>query len=122
MRAALQSGLASIVPSPSSGSSIMQFLSGDPPARPVRYDVRAVSGPGLLNALLAPFSRRGLDLDLLRARRYGDVTVAEITVTEMPSVLLAGCEADLRRVIGVLQVSTMLHRAAIPPSGPGITR
>ena len=95
----------------------MQFLSGDPPARSVRYDVRAVSGPGLLNALLAPFSRRGLDLDLLRARRYGDTTITEITVNEMPSAFLAGCEADLRRVIGVLHVSTILRGVTPPPSG-----
>ena len=78
-----------------------------PTARAVRCDVTAVSSPGLVSVVLAPFARRGLMLDIVRARRDGELTLIEITVNEMPSALLPGCEAALRQVIGVLQVEVV---------------
>ena len=85
----------------------MCSLPGGTTARAVRYDVKAMSSPGLISVVLAPFARRGLMLDVLQARRDGELTLIEITVNEMPYELLPGCEAALRQVIGIVQVEVV---------------
>ena len=85
----------------------MRSLSADPTTRAVRYDVTASSSPGLLSGVLAPFARRSLIPDAVRASREGETTFVEITLNEMPVELLGGCEASLRQLIGVLQVEVM---------------
>lgn len=80
----------------------------DPPTRSVRYDVRAVPDPGLLSVLLAPFARRGLIPDWMRAELVGRTMQVEIIMSEVPARLLVGCEADLRRAMGVLHVDVTL--------------
>ncbi len=86
----------------------MRSPSGDaPPTRAVRYDVTALSGPGLLGAVLAPFARRSLVPDSVRASRGGETMVVEIVLNEMPAELLAGCEANLRQLIDVVHVGVV---------------
>ena len=88
----------------------MCSLPGCATARAVRYDVTAISSPGLISVVVAPFARRGLILDVVQARREGELTLIEITVNEMPPELLPGCEAALRQMIGIVQVEV------VPPS------
>ncbi len=82
--------------------------SGDgPPTCSVRYDVTAWSSSGLLSTVLAPFARRSLIPDSVRASRNGDTTVVEIVLDEMPVGLRAGCEANLRQLVDVVHVGVM---------------
>lgn len=83
----------------------MRSLSETPAARAVRYDVTALSSPGLVSLILSPFARRSLIPDIVQATRHGDTTIVEVTLNEMPTELLAGCEASLRQLIDVLQVA-----------------
>ncbi len=86
----------------------MRSPSGDnPPTCSVRYDVTALSSPGLLSTVLAPFARRSLIPDLVRASREGETTVVEIVLQEMPAQLRAGCEANLRQLVDVVRVGVM---------------
>ena len=94
----------------------MRSPSGDdPPICSVRYDVRALSSPGLLSTVLAPFARRSLIPNTIRAIRDGDTTVVEIVLEEMPAGLRSGCEASLRQLVDVVHVGVM----SVPPRQPG---
>ncbi len=86
----------------------MHSPSGDgPPTCAIRYDVTALSSPGLLGAVLAPFARRSLVPDSVRASRGSETMVVEIFLNEMPTELLAGCEANLRQLVDVVHVGVM---------------
>ncbi len=86
----------------------MRFPSGDgPPTCVIRYDVTALSSPGLLSAVLAPFARRSLIPDSVRARRDGESTVVEIVLDGMSDEQRAGCEANLRQLVDVLHVGVV---------------
>ena len=100
----------------------MRSLSGDPPTFAIRYDVTAFSSPGLLSTVLAPFARRGLVPDSLRADHDGEITVVEVVLNEMPAALLIGCTANLRQLIGVLQVKVMpiFRREQDPPPSSSV--
>ena len=92
----------------------MRSPSGDdPPTCSVRYDVRALSSPGLLSTVLAPFARRSLIPNTIRAIRDGDTTVVEIVLEEMPAGLRSGCEASLRQLVDVVHVGVM----SVPQGG-----
>ena len=93
----------------------MRSPSGDgPPTCAIRYDVTALSAPGLLSKILAPFARRSLTPDSVRTRRDGETTVVEIVLNEMPAELRAGCEANLRQMVDVVHVGIM----AVSRCGP----
>ncbi len=96
----------------------MRSPSGDAlPTRAIRYDVTALSSPGLLSTVLGPFARRSLIPDSVKACRDGETTVVEIVLNEMPAELLVGCEANLRQLVDVLHVGV----ASVPRCGQAAT-
>ena len=86
-------------------------LPSDPPYRPVRFELLADAGPGLLPRLLAPFARRDLVPDDLRSRRAGDALRVEIGMAAMPSAMLHLVEGNLRQVVGVRRLAVVLESA-----------
>jgi hypothetical protein len=86
----------------------MQKLPTDPAYRPVRFEMMAEAEPGLLPRLLAPFARRDLIPDRVRARREGPGLVVEIAMDAMPSEMLHLVEGNLRQVIGVMRLAVVL--------------
>lgn len=83
-------------------------LPNDPEFRPVRFELLADATPCLLPRALAPFARRDLTPDLLRARREGTAMLLEIGVDAMPSEMLRYVEGNLRQLVGVRRVSVQL--------------
>ena len=86
-------------------------LSSDVPCRPVRVEVLADAAPGLLPRALAPFARRDLVPDKLRARRDGAFLRVEIGMDAMPSEMLHVVEGNLRQIVGVQRVTVVLCSA-----------
>ena len=86
-------------------------LSNDVPYRPVRFEVLADAEPGLLPRALAPFARRDLVPDKLRARRDGAFLRVEIGMEAMPSEMLHVVEGNLRQIVGVQRVTVVLCSA-----------
>ena len=72
--------------------------------RPARFAVEARAEPGLLSRLLAPFSRRALEPDVMRARRRGETLHVRFALNDMPAELIQGIAGNLRQVVGVLNV------------------
>ena len=83
-------------------------LSSDVPCRPVRFEVLADAEPGLLPRTLAPFARRDLIPDKVRARRDGALLLVEIGMEAMPSEMLHLVEGNLRQIVGVQRVIVTL--------------
>lgn len=83
-------------------------LSSDVPCRPVRFEVLANAEPGLLPRTLAPFARRDLVPDKVRARRDGALLLVEIGMEAMPSEMLHLVEGNLRQIVGVQRVTVTL--------------
>lgn len=86
-------------------------LPNDPPCRPVRFELLADAEPGLLPRLLAPFARRDLLPDEVRARRAGDAVRVEIGMAAMPSGMLHLVEGNLRQAVGVRRLAVVLEAA-----------
>ena len=86
-------------------------LSSDLPCRPVRFEVLADAEPGLLSRALAPFARRDLVPDKMRARRDGAFLRVEIGMEAMPSEMLHVVEGNLRQIVGVQRVTVTLYSA-----------
>ena len=86
-------------------------LSNDPACRPVRFEVLANAEPGLLPRTFAPFARRDLIPDKVRARRDGASLKVDIEVEAMPSGMLHVVEGNLRQIVGVQRVTVVLCSA-----------
>ncbi len=80
----------------------------DPPCRPVRFELLADAEPGLLPRIFAPFARRGLVPDRVRARREGLAMLVEVGVDAMPSEMLHLVEGNLRQIVGMRRLSVVL--------------
>ena len=83
-------------------------LPSDPPCRSVRFELLTDAEPGLLPRTLAPFARRDLVPDRVRAQRQGRAMMVEIGVDAMPSEMLHLVEGNLRQVVGVQRVVVVL--------------
>ncbi len=79
--------------------------------RPVRFEVLADAEPGLFPRVLAPFARRDLVPDKVRARRHGALLLVEVGMDAMPSEMLHVVEGNLRQIVGVQRVTVTLCRA-----------
>lgn len=88
--------------------------SSDVPCRPVRFEVLADAEPGLFPRVLAPFARRDLIPDKLRARRDGAFLRVEIGMEAMPPEVLHLVEGNLRQIVGVHRVAVTLCPARRP--------
>ena len=86
----------------------MQMLPNDPAYRPVRFELVAEAEPGLLARVIAPFARRDLIPDRVRARREGALLVVEIGMDAMPSEMLHLVEGNLRQIVGVVRLVVVL--------------
>ena len=84
----------------------------DPASRTVRFELFADAEPGLLCRALAPFARRNLVPDRVRARREGTSMLIEIGMDAMPSEMLHLVEGNLRQIVGMQRLSVML--CAVP--------
>ena len=84
--------------------------SSDVLCRPVSFEVLADAEPGLLPRVLAPFARRDLVPDKVRARRDGALLLVEIGMEAMPSEMLHVVEGNLRQIVGVQRVTVTLCR------------
>ena len=82
--------------------------SNDPPYRPVRFEVLADAESGLLPRAFAPFARRDLVPDKVRAWRDGASLLVEIRMEAMPSEMLHLVEGNLRQIVGVQRVTVIL--------------
>ena len=82
--------------------------SNDPPCRTVRFELLADAEPGLLSRVLAPFARRNLVPDRMRARREGLSMLVEVGMDAMPSEMLHLVEGNLRQIVGIQRLSVML--------------
>ena len=87
----------------------MRFLQDGPALRPVCFHVEADAEPGLLPRLLAPFARRDLCPDRVRAQRHGHAMRAELAMDTMPSEMVHLVEGNLRQIIGVRRVTVELR-------------
>lgn len=83
-------------------------LPNDPACRPVRFELLADAEPGLLPRTLAPFARRDLVPDRVRARREGAAMLVEIGIDAMPSEMLHLVEGNLRQIVGVRRLAVVL--------------
>lgn len=86
-------------------------LLNDVSHQPVRFELLADAEPGLLPRTLAPFARRDLVPDKLRARRDGAFLRVEIGMDAMPSEMLHVVEGNLRQIVGVQRVTVTLYSA-----------
>ena len=80
----------------------------DPPCRSVRFELLADADPGLLSRVLAPFARRHLMPDRMRARREGLAMLVEVGMDAMPSEMLHLVEGNLRQIVGIQRLSVVL--------------
>lgn len=85
--------------------------SNDVLCRPVRFEVLADAEPVLLSRTFAPFARRDLVSDKVRARRDGAFLLVEIGMEAMPSEMLHVVEGNLRQIVGVQRVTVILCSA-----------
>jgi hypothetical protein len=86
-------------------------LSNNLSCRPVRFEVLADAEPGLLPRVFAPFARRDLVPDTVRARRHGASLLVEIGMEAMPSEMLHLVDGNLRQIVGVQRVTVTLCSA-----------
>ena len=89
----------------------MFMLPNDVSCRPVRFEVLAGAEPGLLSRTLAPFARRDLVPDKVRAQRDGAFLRVEIGMEAMPSEMLHLVEGNLRQIVGVQRVTVTVCSA-----------
>ena len=75
----------------------------------VTFDLLAHAEPGLLPRILAPFARRDLSADQMRARRYGDIMQVTVTLDSMPEAEIHIVEGNLRQIVGMRRVEVMLR-------------
>lgn len=84
----------------------------DDPEAPVaaRFRLSAEASPGLLPRLIAPFARRDLAPDAVRAVRRGAVMQVEFALDAMPAGEVHLVEGNLRQVVGVSAVEVEIGR------------
>jgi hypothetical protein len=84
----------------------------DDPEAPVaaRFRLSAEASPGLLPRLLAPFARRDLCPDAVRAARRGGLMQVEFALAAMPAGEVHPVEGNLRQVVGVSAVEVEIGR------------
>jgi hypothetical protein len=84
----------------------------DHPEAPVaaRFRLAAEASPGLLPRLLAPFAKRDLSPDALRATRRGVAFHVEIAIDAMPAGEVHLVEGNLRQVVGVTSLEVEIGR------------
>ncbi|MBX5453367.1 MAG: hypothetical protein K6U10_05440 [Acidobacteriia bacterium] len=70
----------------------------------VRFLLTAEAEPGSLSRLLAPFARRSVVPDSIKAERRGDQLVVEIGLAAAPAALLHAIEGNLRQTVGVARL------------------
>ncbi len=94
----------------------MLLFPDGPPLRPIRYAVEAFAEPGLIARLIAPFTRRSVDPDMVQIRRSGTKLLAQFAVDDMPAEMIHLVEGNLRQVVGVVRVTveTYVVRQAKP--------
>lgn len=80
----------------------------DPSLRAVRFELLADASAGLLPRILAPFARRDLAPDQVRARRIGEVMQTSVTLDAMPAGMVHVVEGNLRQIIGMRRVEVVL--------------
>ncbi|WP_158745803.1 hypothetical protein [Acidisphaera sp. L21] len=80
----------------------------DPLSRPVRFELQADAEPGLLPRVLAPFARRDLLPDRVKARREGNSMRVDIGMDAMPAEMLHLVEGNLRQIVGVQRLVVVL--------------
>jgi hypothetical protein len=78
----------------------------------VEFLVMAEANPGLLSRLLAPFAKRDLVPDAVRAQREGDRLRVSLRMEAMPAEMVHLVEGNLRQVIGVMDVTRSEARRA----------
>lgn len=83
-------------------------LPNDPSCRPVHFELLADAEPGLIPRALAPFARRSLIPDAVRAQRRGTAMLVDIRVDAMPSEMLHLIEGNLRQIVGVQRLVVVL--------------
>ena len=83
-------------------------LPNDPSVRVVRFELLADAEPGLIPRALAPFARRSLIPDVVRAQRRGTAMLVEIRVDAMSSEVLHLIEGNLRQIVGVQRLVVVL--------------
>ncbi len=83
----------------------------DPLFRPVRFELLADAEPGLLPRAIAPFARRNLVPDMVRAQRQGSAMLVEIRMEAMPSEMLHLVEGNLRQIVGIQRLIVVLCAA-----------
>ncbi len=77
--------------------------------RSVTFDVLADADPGLLSRLLAPFARRALMPDQVRARRIGACVQTTVVLEAMPAEMVHLVEGNLRQIVGMRRVEVVLR-------------
>jgi acetolactate synthase small subunit len=82
----------------------------DEPLVAARFTVVAEASPGLLSRVLAPFAKRDLIPDSLRATRDGDAMRAEVALTAMPLGMVHLVAGNLGQIVGVRRVEAMEGR------------
>ena len=82
----------------------MSDLPENLPSRAVTFELLADAEPGLLARVVAPFARRDLTPDRLRATRQGDSIRVQVALDAMPAELVDGVEGNLRQIVGVRRV------------------
>jgi hypothetical protein len=86
----------------------MLFVPEESACRAVSYEMLADAEPGLLPRALAPFARRNLIPDSVRASRDGELVRLEIAMDAMPLKMLHLVEGNLRQIVGVQRVAVIL--------------
>lgn len=77
--------------------------------RSVRFEVLADAEAGLLPRVLAPFARRDLTPDQVRAKRVGDAMEACVDMAAMPVEMVHLVEGNLRQIVGLRRLSVTLR-------------
>jgi hypothetical protein len=77
--------------------------------QPVRFVVEAQAEPAMLMRVISPLTRRDLDPDRLKSRRFGDVVWVDMSVANMPADMIHIVEGNLRQIAGVIRVTVELQ-------------
>ena len=80
---------------------------------PVCFLVEAFTEPGFLPRVISLFARRGLELEELRARRWGSEAMrVELSINRIPLEMVHLIEGNLQQVIGMVSVTVEFRAPA----------